>query len=144
MKSHVSVLLDPATKKPMERLREILERHRLDEDDLASIQSHHWDYWGFPMDGKLRDVEVAAHFPEEEEEEFFQHASWVRNLPKDYSTSAIILEDGSWTDLQDFGWGMMREPSQANTEALARWDATAALLFQRYKDHLCIQILTHC
>jgi hypothetical protein len=143
MKSIVSVLLDPSVTKPMERLREVLEPHRLDEDDPKSIHSHHWDYWHFSSKFTFHDPELRARFPEEPLE-FLEHASFVRNLPTDFLTAGIILEDGTWTDMSDFGWRMIDEPSAANAKATEQWDVAAKQILAQHTDHICVRVLVHC
>src|SRR4051812_26458339 len=106
MKSIVSVLLHPSVSRPLERLREVLEYHRLDEDDTNFIRAHHWDYWHFSSAFKFNDCELRAKFPQESDD-FWEHASFVRNLPADFLTAGIILEDGTWTDMSDFGWKLI-------------------------------------
>ncbi len=124
-------------------LTRILERHRLDEDDIESIRGHHWDYWCFPSESGFDHTKIREAFPEETEE-ILQHASYVTDLPGDYFTSAIITEHEGWIDLQDFGWRMIDEPCRANQEAAAKWAVRMAEILESHDDKICIQIITHC
>lgn len=142
MKSHVSVLLRPGPRSIREALDQTLERFRLREDDLDSIRSHHYDYWVFPEQDPLADADFARDFPAEEEE-LREHACYVRHLPGDYVSSAFIVEDGEWTDLQDFGWKMMREPSPDNAHAQALWRQRASEILADLQDWICVRIMIH-
>ena len=143
MKSHVSVLVPEDCQEIHSSLTRILERHRLDEDDVESIRAHHWDYWYFPTGNGLEDSRIREAFPRESEE-IHRHASYVTDLPDDYCTSAIITEHEGWIDIQDFGWRMIDEPCQANREAAAKWEVRMAEILESHSHKICVQIITHC
>ena len=143
MKSHVSVLIAGECPEVFSNLTRVLETHQLDEDDIESIRSHHWDYWRFPTGDRLDDPEIREAFPKEIEE-IHGHASYVRNLPDEYGTSAIITESEGWIDLQDFGWRMIDEPCQANDEAAARRRIRMREILSAHPDMICVQVITHC
>jgi hypothetical protein len=114
----------------------------LDEDDLQSIRNYHWDYWHF-IESEIGDHEVAATFPDTNPD-ILPHASFVRNLPADYNTSAIITPDGTWHDLQDHGWRLINEPCLANQLALDKWKQQVQELMRKFKDHIAIEVSFHC
>jgi hypothetical protein len=143
MKSHITVLLDKTINKIDEQLRESLEPHRLDEDDIESIQGHHWDYWYFPIKGHLSDIELKANFPSEPEE-VLKNSGFVKNLPESYSTSGVILKDGTWIDLQDFGWRLIDEPSESNNMAFEKWNFKLKKILSEYNDDIFVQVIMHC
>ena len=143
MKSHVSVLVAPDCSEIHSDLSRVLETHRLDEDDLESIRAHHWDYWYYPTEIRIHDPTIRAAFPTESEE-IHDHASYVRNLPDDYGTSAIITEGEGWVDLQDFGWKMINEPCKANEDGAARWRIRMAEILSTNPDMICVEVMTHC
>ncbi len=143
MKSHISVLIDGSSARLFEALIESLKPHRLDEDSIASIRARHWDYWYYPADTHLDDGEVRSMFPKEPDE-LLRNSAFVKNLPDDYSTSGIIGRDGTWTDLQDFGWRMLDEPSRSNDNALKRWRQTQKEILERSRDAICVQVMLHC
>ena len=142
MKSHITVLIDPSTQSLDARLREVLEPHRLDEDSLNSIRAHHWDYWHFPSDSTFDDQALKRNYPAASAE-VLNHACYVRNLPDSYTVSGVICLDGSWIDLQDFGWRMADEPSAANRKAMEKWLVTLRRLLSENSDQICVQVITH-
>lgn len=142
MKSFASVLLPPATRHIEAVCREVLEPHRLDEDDIESIRSHHWDYWYLPSGSPLGDRELAERFPEESPK-ILENAAHLRNLPDDYETSAVISTDLGWVDLQDEGWRMMDGNSRNNRQAIERWESRVKELFAERPDHICVRVVLH-
>lgn len=142
MKSHISVLIDPSTRDLDARLREVLEPHRLDEDSIRSIRAHHWDYWHFPSESILDDQELKRNYPAASAE-VLNHACYVKNLPDNYTTSGVICLDGSWIDLQDFGWRMTDEPSAANRKAMEKWMVKLRRILSENSDQICVQVITH-
>jgi hypothetical protein len=143
MKSHVLVLLECPVESIADRLKRALEKHRLDEDDIQSIQAHHWDYWQFPTEGHFSDVEIQKTFPSESSD-LLRNSTYVRNLPNDYRTSAVITEDGTWSDLEDFGWHLVNQPSASNDKAMEQWNSRLGGLLAAHQDHICVQVVTHC
>lgn len=123
-------------------LTNALEPHRLDEDGLNSIKNHHWDYWCFPESPILTDSEIGKHFSEIDQE-ILNNASFVKNLPKDYSASGIIDLTGHWIDLQDFGWKMINEPSPENEIALQKWMNDQKKIFDENSEYICVQVIIH-
>ncbi|MDV6236124.1 hypothetical protein CH379_010875 [Leptospira ellisii] len=143
MKSHITVLIDSSTQDIHTELKRMLEPHRLNEDDADSIRKHHWDYWFFPSENRFDDGELKARF-RGTDPEILVHSSYVRNLPGDYSTSGIILLDGSWIDLQDFGWRLMNEPSAKNRSAWEKWLKKLELFLDENREQICTQVILHC
>lgn len=143
MKSHISVLIDPSTRDIDARLQKVLEPHRLDEDSSRSIHAHHWDYWYFPSEATFDDQELKRNYPAASGE-VLNHACYVRNLPENYTTSGVICLDGSWIDLQDFGWRMADEPSAANRKAMEKWMVKWHRIRFENNDQICVQVITHC
>ncbi|PJZ29614.1 hypothetical protein [Leptospira kmetyi] len=142
MKSHITVLIRNSTKDVDKSLKQILEPHRLDEDNVASIRSHHWDYWYFPNEPILFDEEFRTSHADSSTE-ILENSSYVRNLPEEYSTSGIILLDGSWIDLQDFGWKMLREHSAKNDEAWKKWAIASHRILAENREQICVQVILH-
>jgi hypothetical protein len=142
MKSHITVLINSTTRNIEAQLKAILGHHRLD-DSLESIRAHHWDYWYFPEDDYFDDAELKAKFSLEPKD-VLDNSSYVRNLPQGYETAGVICLDGTWVDLQDFGWGMLREPSKANDKAMNEWKAKLKEILSENRNDICVQIITHC
>ena len=143
MKSHITVLLDCSIPDIFEELKISLEKHRLDEESDESINAHHWDYWYFPDDNFLKDAEFKQRYLKEDDC-ILENAAYVRNLPKDYSTSGVICMNGEWVDLQDYGWRMMSQPSEPNSDSLVKWNAKLKELLYENSDAICVQVITHC
>ncbi|MBM9500590.1 hypothetical protein JWG44_10065 [Leptospira sp. 201903071] len=142
MHSHLTVIIPNYTKDIYAELKKIIEPHRRDEDDIKSIRSHHFDYWYFPSD-LLIDEELKANYPEDHEE-VLNHSSYAKNLPEIYYTSGVIFPDGSWIDLQDFGWRLLNEPSLKNEYAWRNWLKRFQQLIAAHKEQICTQIIVHC
>lgn len=149
MKSHISVLIDSSATSLIESLKLALEPHRLNEDDLDNPESiRAWDYWFFADDWfaelALKGLagELTQRYPEDSEE-LLNNSAFVRNLPEGYSTSGIITPDGKWHDLQDFGWGLIKDPCPENDRAEEAWAAKTKELFAAHQDHICIAVVLH-
>lgn len=142
MKSLITVILKHDVSDIKTALKNALESYRLDEDDLNSIKNHHWDYWYFPEHPILTDLEIAKHFPEIDQD-ILNNTSFIKNLPRDYSTSGIIDLTNNWIDLQDFGWKMIKEPSPENEIALKKWTDEQKKIFDENVENICVQILVH-
>ncbi len=123
-------------------LTNALETHRLDDDDLNSIKNHHWDYWYFPESPNLTDNDIKNQYSELDQE-ILRNASFVKNLPTDYSTSGIIDLTSNWIDLQDFGWKMINEPSSENEKALQKWTNEQKKIFDENSENICVQVIVH-
>ena len=143
MKSHVTLLINSTTTSIEAELKAILGHHRLDQDSVESIPAHYWDYWYFPEDDYFDDAELKAKFPLEEKE-VLDNSIYVRNLPQGYGTSGVICLDGTWVDLQDFGWRMLHEPSEANDKAMNQWKTKLKEILSENRNAICVQIITHC
>ena len=52
-----------------------------------------------------------------------RRVSEVERLPAGLVPGAVVTPEGHWHDLAEEGWRMLDEPSAANGEALARWQA---------------------
>ncbi|PJZ57243.1 hypothetical protein CH367_10960 [Leptospira barantonii] len=143
MRSHITVLIHSSTKDIYTSLKQALEPHRLNEDKIESIRSHHWDYWIFPDEPALFDKELEASYPNASSE-ILENSSYVRNLPEDYSTSGIIRLDGAWIDLQDFGWKMLKKPSSDNDKAWKKWVRHFGQILDENSDQICVQVNIHC
>lgn len=142
MKSRILVLLDPSTVELKTEVARCLEPHRLDEDSIESIKAHHWDYWVLAHPGHLRDDELAATVGGNDDGAL-ECAAFVRNLPPHYLPSGVITPDGSWHDLQDFGWRFLDHPSDANTEAEQRWESHFRALLVAFQPYIGVEVITH-
>jgi hypothetical protein len=143
MKSHITVILKSSVKNIEESLKTVLEAHRLNEDDIESIRAHHWDYWYFFNTGNTGDSEVRKKYPEENSD-LLNSAYYVKSLPNDYKTSGVILTNGRWIDLQDFGWRMTAEPSEENSNSIKIWMHELEKILSENKNEICVQIIIHC
>ncbi|MBM9576068.1 hypothetical protein JWG45_02780 [Leptospira sp. 201903070] len=141
MHSHITVIIPNFTNNIYAELKRIIEPHRLDDDDIKSIRSRHFDAWYFPSD-PLIDQELKTNYPKDHEE-ILNHSCYVRNLPEIYHTSGVILPNGSWIDLQDFGWRLLHEPSQKNESAWKQWLKKFQQLIDVHKEQICTQIIVH-
>jgi hypothetical protein len=142
MKSHITVILDHNSEDLFSQLKRALEPHRLDENDIRSIQNHHWDYWFFPGTSALNDPELKRRYPNENPD-VLANSSYIKNLPKDYATSGIFDLDGRWINLQDFGWAMINEPSIQNTHSLKKWVEECNSILEKNKEEICVQVIVH-
>lgn len=148
MKSHITVLLEPQIDSIENQLVQTLEPYRLDDeredDEYWDSLGHHWDYWVFYYsEGAIKDEELATNFPNEESW-VLANTSYVKNLPTNFSTSGIIDLQGKWTDMQDFGWYLLREPSQANSHAFDEWKLAMRKILLANQHAICVEIKTHC
>ncbi len=143
MKSPIAVLLESTCVDIEDSLENVLERHRLDEDDDRSIFNHHWDYWLFSEADQFDDPEIKVRYPGISGE-FLKNASYVKNLPLNYSTTGVVTYDGIWIDLQDFGWRMMSEPSSKNGRAKRLWGAALRGILEEYNNDICVNVVVHC
>ncbi len=143
MKSHISVLIDSSVENIAKQLKKVLEPHRLDEDNLDSIKAHHFDYYCLYNEDDIKDTEISAKYASESQEILY-NSRYVRNLPENYTTSGVISTDGKWTDLRDFGWSMINEPSPANEKALVKWKKKLQDILAKNMDKIIVEILIHC
>ncbi len=142
MKSLITVILPKESDEILSQLNIALAPHRLDEESIESFKNHHWDYWYFPDRVEGIDKELARKFPQETPE-VLVNSHYVRNLPKDYHTSGIIDLTGKWTDLQDFGWSLIKEPSRANDQALEKWKIALKAIWKENENEICVQVVMH-
>jgi hypothetical protein len=143
LKSHITVILRSPVENIEESLKAVLEKYRLNEDDIESIKAHHWDYWYFYNTGGSGDSELRKKYSEEDSD-MLNSSYYVKNLPSDYQTSGVILESDAWVDLQDFGWRMMAEPSEENSKSMKIWKHQLEKILSENKNEICVQIITHC
>ncbi|EDP69585.1 hypothetical protein FBALC1_05353 [Flavobacteriales bacterium ALC-1] len=142
MKSHITVILKNTSTNILSDLKSSLELHRLDENSLKYLKSHHWDYWFLPQESEFNDVEIEKKFTELDKE-ILSNTSYIKNLPKDYTTSGIIDLEENWIDLQDFGWKMIHEPSDENRNSLKKWSLKCKEILKRNRNHICVQVILH-
>ena len=142
MKSPITIILDRNVSDIETALKNALELHRLNDDDLNSIKNHHWDYWYFPDNPKLYDPEIANRFLGIRQE-ILDNTSFVKNLPKNYITTGVIDIQNNWIDLQDFGWKLIKEPSVENELATKRWNQEQKKIFDTYSENICVQVIVH-
>lgn len=145
MKSHISVLIAARMGETgaqlEERLDAALEPHRFDEEHPMQ-RRYFWDYWYFPQRSDAADPGLQSDYPLDSAD-LLRNASRVHNLPADYYTSGVILENGSWHDPRDFGWRMMAEPSAENDRAVLRWTNRLRELLAQHRESICIQVIVH-
>lgn len=143
MKSHITVIVDGTAENLEEQFKLAVEQHRLDEDSLESIRSHHWDYWYLFHECGLKDPEIKENYPSLDEELLY-NTSYIKNLPQEYQTSGVICLNGKWVDLQDFGWRMIDEPSASNSLAVEKWNRELEGILKSNANNICVEILVHC
>lgn len=143
MKSLVVVLIDPESNRLRDDLSRNLEPYRLDDDDLESIRSRHWDYWFLPTGEPISDPEIEERFPNEDPE-IRENSSVVGNLPKDFVCSGIISNELGWVDLQEYGWSLINEPCRANKKAMKQWTKRMREIFTEHSEKICVQVIVHC
>ena len=119
-----------------------LKPHRLDDSSIDSIHGRNWDYWVY-HDSNIADPEVAR-VVQKQNATAYTHASFVRNLPDDYTASAVVDPNGVWHNIQDFGWKLTNEPSSENDAASKLWADHFAELRQMYADCVAVEVLYHC
>ncbi|RHX94686.1 hypothetical protein DLM76_11565 [Leptospira yasudae] len=149
MKSHTTVLLPQTIKSISEELKSVLFKHKLDEDKIDSTRIKWWDYWFFPDRDWLEPNESIWNDPElqkefsEEPVDVLYNSCFTRNLPDSYYTSGMILPNGSWIGLEDWGWRMLREPSRSNDEAAKQWTLQLRGILKENPNTICVRIITH-
>jgi len=143
MKSHITVILKSPITNIEQSLKAVLEKYRLNEDDIQSIKAHHWDYWYFFNAEGTGDSELREKYSGEDSD-ILNSSCYVKNLPSNYMTSGVILESDNWVDLQDFGWRMIAEPSEENSKAMKEWKHYVEEVLSKNKNEISVQIITHC
>jgi hypothetical protein len=143
MKSHVTVILRSPVLNIEDALTSILEKYRLNEDDIESIRAHHWDYWHYFNSEDAGDSELRKQYSHENSV-VLNCSSYVKNLPSDYLTSGVILDSGTWVDLQDLGWRMMAEPAEEDSKSMQMWKHEFIKILSENKAEVCVQIVVHC
>ena len=143
MKSHITVVIDNSVENIEKQLRIVLEPHRLDEDNPESIKAYHFDYWHLYHSTAIKDEELAADYPAESIDILY-NSRYIRNLPKNYTTSGVISADGSWADIRDFGWSMINEPSTSNEKAMAKWKVKLQDILAKNINKILVEVLIHC
>ena len=142
MKSHITVILDRSVRSIEKALVEQMVKHRLNEKSNNISKKHTWDYWIYYSEEDIGDDEIKNCFPQESEEILF-NSSFIKNLPKNFITSGVIDQNGKWTDIQDFGWRLLKEPSKENDIAFAKWQQELNTILKTNQNNICIQIITH-
>ncbi len=142
MKANIIVLIENTTESIEASLNKALDAHELDWDDDDSIENRHWDYWVFADTNLPPDTELAASFPNERAE-LLANASFVRNLPDDFTTTGVIGLDGKWIDVDDHGWRMLKEPSAANDAALQAWQQRLREVLAHNREHIGVHVKVH-
>jgi len=66
----------------------------------------------------------------------------MSRLPPDYRVSAAITPDGTWHDIEDFGWRLVDGDSPQNQAALARWQAHFRDIVERHPHAIGVEV--HC
>ncbi len=142
MKANIIVLVENTTHSIEASLNEALDAHELDWDDDDSIESRHWDYWVFADNDLPADTELVDRFPNERTE-VLANASYVRNLPDDFTTTGAIGLDGQWIDVDDYGWRTLKEPSATNDAALQEWQQRLREVLTQHREHICVHVKVH-
>ncbi|MCG6167506.1 hypothetical protein [Leptospira sanjuanensis] len=149
MKSHTTVLLPRKIKSVSEELNSALFKHKLDEDRIDMNQKKWWDYWFFPDQSWLgpqeslwTDAELRKEFSEESAAVLY-NVCFTRNLPDQYYTSGLILPNGSWIGLEDWGWRMLSEPSRSNDKAAKHWTLQLCGILKENQNTISVRIITH-
>jgi len=111
----------------------LLAKHRFDPDVPES--RGRYDYLvGAPVDC-FHDPATEGQLPADVRRSYAGRICDRVSLPIDLVPGALVTPDGTWHDLADFGWKMMREPSRENQAAQARWES-------RYRELIALH--PHC
>jgi hypothetical protein len=110
--------------------RLVLERHRFDPD--VSGSRGRFDYLVGALEKSLHDPVAEDRLPPKVRRAFSGNICERANLPANVVPAALVTPDGEWHDLSDFGWQMLRESSEENAAARARWT-------QRYRELIAAQ-----
>jgi hypothetical protein len=132
----VLVILDPPVPNLREKVAERMQPFKVDWDDPKPWR---WDWYSLPDDGPFADGEVLGLVSG------FDVPSRVcrmSHLPVDYGVSATITPDGSWHDLEDFGWRLVDGDSPQNKEAFAKWQAHFREIVAQHQHAIGVEV--HC
>jgi hypothetical protein len=133
----VLVILNPPIPNLLEKVAERM--HPFDANWEDRKQPWRWDWYSMPEDGPFADPDAlrlvnGIDVP--------SRACRISRLPFDYSVAAAITPDGTWHDIQDFGWRLMDEGSPRNKEAAAKWHAHFRDIVSQYQDAIGVEV--HC
>jgi hypothetical protein len=132
----VLLILDLPIADLREKVAERMQPFKVDWDDAKPWR---WDWYSLPDDGPFTDSEVIGIGGAFDVPSRICRMSW---LPADYGVAAAITPDGTWHDLEDFGWRLVDGESPQNKEALARWHSRFREIVAQHQD--CIGIVVHC
>ena len=118
-----------------------LERHRLDPDKRGS--RGRYDYLVGALQKSLNDPIAEGRLPTKMRRTYSGNICERANLPPDIIPGALVTPDGEWYDLGDFGWRMVREPSEENRAALQRWETRYRELIAAHQDCWVVEVWTH-
>ena len=142
MKSPLLVILPEDCADPQSDLKAALEHFRLDEDDIESIRSHHWDYWYYP-EPWIRQPDIALAFSGLDDG-LAGNLGLVSRLTVTEEWCGVVTPELVWYDLADHGWSMVRHPCPENEVAEAAWRKQYQDILSRYPNHLAAGVVIHC
>lgn len=119
---------------------ELLERHRLDWDDVG--RPSRLDYWTVGG-GALADEITAVELGVVDNPDLARNVCFVSRLRVDFVPGAVVTPDGRWHDLADHGWRLRDGDSRANRAAQARWAAHVRELLAAHAGCVAVEFDTH-
>jgi hypothetical protein len=143
VKSQVFVLVPydvpPAEIGEFERL--LLEKHRFDPDDPSS--RGRYDYLVGALEKSFNDPVAEGRLPPKVRRTYSGNICERANLPADLVPAALVTPDGEWHDLADFGWKMVKEPSDENRAARAHWEIRYRELIAAHHNCWVVEVWAH-
>ena len=142
MKSPLLIILPERCSDPEADLKATLEHFRLDEDNIESIRSHHWDYWFYP-EPQITQPDIASKFANLQPG-LAGNLGLVSRLTTSDEWCGVVTPELVWCDLADHGWSMVRHPCPENEIAEAAWKKQYQDILSRYPNHLAAGVVIHC
>jgi hypothetical protein len=135
----VLVILDLPVTHLREKVAEQMRPFRLDWDHAESVSRSRWDWYSLPPDGPFSDPGVRGLISDLA---LLSRVCRMAQLPLDYSVSAAITPDGTWHDLEDFGWRLIDGDSPQNKETLTKWQSHFRDIVVRHQGAVGVEV--HC
>jgi hypothetical protein len=142
MKSPLLVILPIVCTDPESDLKAALEHFRLDEDDIESIRSRHWDYWYYP-EPWISQPDIALTFSGLDGG-LAGNLGLVSRLTVAEEWCGVVTPELVWYDLADHGWSMVGHSCLENEIAEAAWKQQYQDILSRYPHHLAAGVVIHC
>jgi hypothetical protein len=121
----------------------LLEKHRFDPDEPHERGSRRYDYLVGTLRSCLRDSVAHRRLPPNVLSSYCGEICDIANVPSYLVPGALVTPDGEWYDMSDFGWRMLKEPSDENRAALARWTERYQGLISAHRDCWVVATWVH-